>query len=338
MSTSPRLPPPPPAPAGPPSPAAAPPSALPSALQAAGMITVSDASKFFGSVVAVSDVSFSIGPGVTALLGPNGAGKSTLFRMMCGLTPPSKGQVSVLGADPRAERSVRGRLSLVPQQDALFDHLSAMQMVTVSARSHGISNPAAAAVEALTHVELADTGTKPVGQFSKGMRQRVKVACALVNDPEVLILDEPLTGLDPVQRRHMIALFHHLGDEGRCVLVSSHVLDEVARLGSRVLVIAQGRLIASGDYRDLRGLMDDRPLRIRIGASDPRRLAAALVDEGLVNAVSIEPTQLTIDTTNADAFGRRLTPLALDAKVRLTEVSPLDDDLESVFRYLVEGR
>ncbi len=302
------------------------------------MIAVSAASKFFGAVVAVSDVSFSIGPGVTALLGPNGAGKSTLFRMMCGLTPPSNGQVSVLGADPRTDRAVRGRLSLVPQQDALFDHLSATQMVTVSAQSHGVDDPVAAALDALRHVELADTGTKPVGAFSKGMRQRVKVACALVNDPEVLILDEPLTGLDPVQRRHMIALFHRLGDEGRCVLVSSHVLDEVARLGSRVLVIAQGRLIASGDYRDLRGLMDDRPLRIRIGASDPRRLATALVDQGLVNAVSIEPTQLTIDTIDADAFGRRLVPLAQDVGVRVTEVAPLDDDLESVFRYLVEGR
>lgn len=347
-------PPPPPSPAGPPTgpPITAPPTMPPSssaaagawdqpnpvASQPAGMIAVNAVSKFFGSVVAVSDVSFSIGSGVTALLGPNGAGKSTLFRMMCGLTPPSNGQVSVLGADPRSDRSVRGRLSLVPQQDALFDHLSAEQMVTVSAQSHGMSDPGAAAAEALGHVELADTGAKPVGQFSKGMRQRVKVACALVNDPEVLILDEPLTGLDPVQRRHMIALFHRLGDEGRCVLVSSHVLDEVARLGSRVLVIAQGRLIASGDYRDLRGLMDDRPLRIRIGASDPRRLATALIDQGLVNAVSIEPTYLTVDTIDADAVGRRLAPLALSAGIRLTEIAPLDDDLESVFRYLVEGR
>jgi ABC-2 type transport system ATP-binding protein len=181
-------------------------------------------------------------------------------------------------------------------------------------------------------------GSKPVGQFSKGMRQRVKVACALVNDPEVLILDEPLTGLDPVQRRNMIALFHRLGDEGRCVLVSSHVLDEVARLGSRVLVIAQGRLIASGDYHDLRGLMDDRPLRIRIGTSDPRRLAAALVDQDLITALSLDATHVVVDTNDADAIGRRLAPLARDLDVRLTEVLPLDDDLESVFRYLVEGR
>lgn len=302
------------------------------------MIAVDGVSKFFGSVVAVSDVSFSIGPGVTALLGPNGAGKSTLFRMMCGLTPPSRGAVHVLGADPRHDRSTRGRLSLVPQQDALFDHLDALQMVSVSARSHGVVDPDRAAHHALGQVELDDVGPKPVGQYSKGMRQRVKVACALVNDPEVLILDEPLTGLDPVQRRNMIALFHRLGDDGRCVLVSSHVLDEVARLGSRVLVIAQGRLIASGDYHDLRGLMDDRPLRIRIGASDPRRLAAALVEHELVTALSLDGEHVVVDTNDADAIGRRLAPLALELGVRLTEVRPLDDDLESVFRYLVEGR
>lgn len=303
-----------------------------------GMISVRAVSKFFGSVVAVSDVTFAINAGVTALLGPNGAGKSTLFRMMCGLTPPSRGTVQVLGANPRDDRAVRGRLSLVPQQDALFDHLDAQQMVTVSAQSHGLIDPAAAAMRALEHVELTDVGAKPVGQFSKGMRQRVKVACALVNDPEVLILDEPLTGLDPVQRRNMIALFHRLGGEGRCVLVSSHVLDEVARLGSRVLVIAQGRLIASGDYHDLRGLMDDRPLRIRIGTSDPRRLASALVDHDLITALSLDATHVVVDTNDADSIGRQLAPLARDLGVRLTEVHPLDDDLESVFRYLVEGR
>ena len=303
-----------------------------------GMIAVDVVSKFFGSVVAVSDVSFGIDQGVTALLGPNGAGKSTLFRMLCGLTPPSRGSVSVLGADPRTDRDVRGRLSLVPQQDALFDHLSASEFLEFAARTHAITNPVAAAARALGLVDLADVGAKPVGQFSKGMRQRVKVAAALVNDPEVLILDEPLTGLDPVQRRHMITLFHQLGDEGRCVLVSSHVLDEVAKIGSRILVIAQGRLVASGDYRDLRELMDDRAHRIRVGASDPRRLASALVERGLVSGLSIDDRNVLVDTVDVDAFGRQVAALSVELGVRLTEVSPLDDDLESVFKYLVEGR
>jgi len=303
-----------------------------------GMIAVDVVSKFFGSVVAVSDVSFGIDHGVTALLGPNGAGKSTLFRMLCGLTPPSRGSVSVLGADPRTDRDVRGRLSLVPQQDALFDHLSASEFLEFAARTHAVTNPEAAAARALGLVDLADVGAKPVGQFSKGMRQRVKVAAALVNDPEVLILDEPLTGLDPVQRRHMITLFHQLGDEGRCVLVSSHVLDEVAKIGSRILVIAQGRLVASGDYRDLRELMDDRAHRIRVGASDPRRLASALVERGLVSGLSIDDRYVMVDTLDVDAFGRQVAALGVELGVRLTEVSPLDDDLESVFKYLVEGR
>ena len=303
-----------------------------------GMLVVDHVSKFFGSVVAVSDVTFSIDAGVTALLGPNGAGKSTLFRMLCGLTPPSRGDVSVLGADPRNDREVRGRISLVPQQDALFDHLDAVSFLELAARSHGVVDHAGAAARALDVVDLAHVGRKPVGQFSKGMRQRVKVAAALVNDPEVLILDEPLTGLDPVQRRHMIALFHRLGDEGRCVVVSSHVLDEVARIGSRVLVIAQGRLIARGDYRDLRELMDDRAHRIRVGASDPRRLATALVERGLVSGLSIDDRNVMVDTLDVDAFGRQVAAISVELGVRLTEVSPLDDDLESVFRYLVEGR
>ena len=303
-----------------------------------GMIAVNAVSKFFGSVVAVSDVSFAVNDGVTALLGPNGAGKSTLFRMLCGLTPPSRGSVDVLGFDPRHDRDVRGRVSLVPQQDALFDHLTASSFLQFAARTHGVANPEQAAAQALTAVDLDDVGPKPVGQFSKGMRQRVKVAAALVNNPEVLILDEPLTGLDPVQRRHMITLFHQLGNEGRCVLVSSHVLDEVAKLGSRVLVIAQGRLVASGDYRDLREMMDDRAHRIRVGASDPRRLATALVERGLVSGLSIDDRNVMVDTLDVDAFGRQLASISVELGVRLTEVSPLDDDLESVFRYLVEGR
>jgi ABC-2 type transport system ATP-binding protein len=305
-----------------------------------GMIAVNNVSKFFGSVVAVSDVSFAIDAGVTALLGPNGAGKSTLFRMLCGLTPPSRGQLRVLGHDPRTERDVRGSIGLVPQQDALFDHLTAFDFVAFAARTHGIAEPDVSTVVgwALEQVDLADVGAKHVGQFSKGMRQRVKVAAALVNDPAVLVLDEPLTGLDPVQRRRMIALFHRLGDDGRCVLVSSHVLDEVARLGSNVLVVAQGRLVASGDYRDLRELMDDRPHRIRVGCSDPRRMASALVDRGVVSALSLIDGAVVIDTVDVDSLGRLLAPLAVELGVRLTEIEPLDDDLESVFRYLVEGR
>jgi ABC-2 type transport system ATP-binding protein len=322
----------------------APPNPQPTAPIAAAVadpnaiVQVTNVTKSFGDVVAVSDVTFSVGSGVTALLGPNGAGKSTLFRVMCGLTAPTRGTVRVLGADARTDRAVRGRIGLAPQQDALFDRLSARSFVEVSAKTHGVVDAQTATRRVLDLVELDADDPKVVGAFSKGMRQRVKLAAALVHEPDLLILDEPLTGLDPVQRNRMIRLFHQLGDDGTCLLVSSHVLDEVARLGSRVLVIAQGRLAATGDYRELRNLMDDRPHRIRVAADGARRLAAALVERDLVNGVSIGPDSLTIDTNDVDRFGRQIASVARDCGVRLREVEPTDDDLESVFRYLVERR
>jgi len=314
------------------------PLAPPAPAAPAGIVDVVNVTKSFGDVVAVSDVTFSVGPGVTALLGPNGAGKSTLFRVMCGLTAPTQGTVRVLGADAREDRAVRGRIGLAPQQDALFDRLSARRFVEVTAETQGVEGPGPAAERVLDLVELDADEPKPVGAYSKGMRQRVKLAAALVHEPDVLILDEPLTGLDPVQRNRMIRLFHQLGDDGICLLVSSHVLDEVARLGSRVLVIAQGRLAATGDYRELRDLMDDRPHRIRVAADAPRELASALVGRGLVDGVSIAPDSLTIDTSDVDLFGRNIAVVARECGVRLREVEPTDDDLESVFRYLVERR
>lgn len=302
------------------------------------MVQVANVTKSFGDVVAVSDVTFEVGPGVTALLGPNGAGKSTLFRILCGLTPPTKGEVRVLGRNARTNRVVRGRIGLAPQQDALFDRLNAHQFVSIAAASHGLPEPDAAARDALDLVELSHQEQKPVGAYSKGMRQRVKLAAALVNDPAVLILDEPLTGLDPVQRTRMIGLFNGLADQGKCILVSSHVLDEVARLGSRVLVIAQGRLAAAGDYHALRDLMDDRPHRIRIGASDPRRLGSVLIERGLADGVDISAGSLILDTLDVDRFGRAVAPMARELDIHINEIAPVDDDLESVFRYLVERR
>lgn len=302
------------------------------------IVSAEGVSKNFGDVVAVSDVTFSVGAGVTALLGPNGAGKSTLFRMLCGLTSPSKGTIQVLGVDARRDRAVRGRIGLVPQQDAMFDRLSALQFVTVAAETEGVNAPTAAARRALDLVQLDSDEPKAMATYSKGMRQRVKVAAALVHDPEVLVLDEPLTGHDPVQRRRMIELFHRFGDEGRCLLVSSHVLEEVARIGSDVLVIAQGRLAATGDYRALRELMDDRPHRIIVSIDRPRPLAAALVESGSAVGVSVSESSVIIDTLDVDRLGRQLAPLARDLGGRLERIAPLDDDLESVFRYLVERR
>jgi ABC-2 type transport system ATP-binding protein len=274
---------------------------------------------------------------VTALLGPNGAGKSTMFRMLCGLARPSKGTVRVLGRDPRADTGVSRLIGLVPQQESVFEPLTAREFVTLSARLQGLRNAAGAAVAALETVDLDPTDTRRLPAYSKGMRQRVKVAQAIVHDPPLLVLDEPLTGLDPRQRMDMVALFRRLGNEGRCVIVSSHVLGEVERLGSQVLVMSQGRLAAAGDFHELRALMDDRPMRIRVRTNRPRELAAALLEAGTAVGVQLDGNEmLELDTRDARALAHALAPVARDRNARLYEVRPLDADLEGVFRYVVQ--
>jgi ABC-2 type transport system ATP-binding protein len=294
-------------------------------------------SKWFGALVAVSDVSFDVGPGVTALLGPNGAGKSTMFRMLCGLARPSKGTIRVLDRDPRADTGVTRLIGLVPQQESVFEPLTAHEFVTLAARLYGLPGPAAAATRALEAVDLDPADTRRLPAYSKGMRQRVKVAQAIVHDPVVLVLDEPLTGLDPRQRADLVTLFRRLGSEGRCVIVSSHVLDEVERLGSQVLVMSQGRLAAAGDFRELRALMDDRPMRIRVRTDRPRQLAGALIEAGTAVGARLDGDDLLeLDTTDARALAHALAPVARDRHARLYEVHPLDADLEGVFRYVVQ--
>jgi len=290
-------------------------------------------------VVAVSDVTFGVGPGVTALLGPNGAGKSTVLRMLSGLTDPSRGQVLVFGRAPRRHVEVFGLIGLVPQQEQVFEQQRALEFVRLAAVLQGLPKADAAARQALAVVELDPDLKRPVATFSKGMRQRVKVAAALVHDPPVLMLDEPLTGLDPRQRIAMVALLRRLGDEGRTVLVSSHVLDEVERFGSRVLVIARGRLVAEGDFHAIRDLMDERPHRIRVRTAAPRQVATELMASGAVLGVHLaEHDQIVADTLDVSSFRRVVAPAARQAGAHLWEVAPLDDDLESVFRYLVDGR
>jgi ABC-2 type transport system ATP-binding protein len=300
------------------------------------VVEVSRVSKWFGDVVAVSDVSFSIGSGVTALLGPNGAGKSTMLRLVCGLTRPSQGEITVLGHHPRAHPSRFRRIGLVPQQEALFDGMTAVAFVALAAELHQLPSPGAAAAAALAAVDLDPADRRRLATYSKGMRQRVKVAQALVHDPEVLVLDEPLDGLDPRQRLHLIALFRRLGHAGRCVVVSSHVLDEVERFGSRVLVMVQGRLAAEGDFHAIRELMDNRPHRLRCRTDKPHALGAGLLASGTAVGVWVtSPETLVVDTSDVAALRHAVAPAAVAAEARLLELVPLDDDLESVFRYLV---
>ena len=303
------------------------------------MLEVTRVSKRFGDLVAVSDVSFRLGAGVTALLGPNGAGKSTMLRMLAGLAAPSEGTVRVLGSNPRADVELRRRIGLVPQQESLFEHLRVREFVRLAADLTGTADATEATERAIGTVGLDPDDKRRLNTYSKGMRQRAKLASAIVNGPDVLFLDEPLTGLDPNQRNLMIDLFHRIGASGRCVLVSSHVLDEVQRLGTDVLVMGKGRLLAEGDFRRIRDLMDDRPSRFRITTDEPRALAAGLIAEGLAVGVEIhEPGALTVATASAGRFAVAIAPLARDSRASLHELRPLDADLESVFRYLVEGR
>jgi ABC-2 type transport system ATP-binding protein len=300
-------------------------------------IVAEGVSKWFGALVAVSDVSFDVGPGVTALLGPNGAGKSTMLRMLCGLARPSRGTVRVLGRDPRTDVGVTRSIGLVPQQESVFEPLTARRFVHLTAALHGLRDPGAAAASALETVGLDPADQRRLPAYSKGMRQRVKVAQGLVHDPAVVMLDEPLTGLDPRQRADMITLFRRLGAGGRCVLVSSHVLDEVERLGSRILVMSQGRLAAAGDFRELRALMDDRPMRVRVRTDRPREVAGALLEAGTVVGARLDGDQMfELDTNDAGELARALAPVARERGATLFEVTPLDADLEGVFRYLVQ--
>ena len=300
-------------------------------------VVADQVSKWFGALVAVSDVSFDVGAGVTALLGPNGAGKSTMLRMLCGLARPSQGTVRVLDRDPRADTGVSRLIGLVPQQESVFEPLTAREFVRLAAMLHGLHEPDLAATRALEAVDLDPNDPRKLPSYSKGMRQRVKVAQAIVHDPTVLVLDEPLTGLDPRQRVDMVGLFRRLGSEGRCVIVSSHVLDEVERLGSQILVMSQGRLAAAGDFHELRALMDDRPMRVRIRTDRPRELAGALLEAGRVVGTRLHGDDvLELDTSDARALTHALAPVARDRGARLLEVRSLDADLEGVFRYVVE--
>ena len=308
---------------------------VPTTPAATPTVEMQGVSKWYGDKVAVSDLSFALGPGVTALLGPNGAGKSTTLKMLTGQLRPSKGQVRVLGQRVVDNPALYSRIALVPEQDALYGFLTAREFIELAAKLHRVSRPREAAEQALRTVELLDVAGRRVGGFSKGMRQRVKIAQALVNDPTVLFLDEPLSGADPRQRLALMEVFTRLGDEGRTVLISSHILYEVERMGSDVLVMINGKLAAQGDFHAIRALMDDRPRRVRVSCADPRAVAALLVALPGTRAVSVEGDALVVETAAALEFHRAVPRAAQRAGTRLYGIEGLDEDLESVFKYLV---
>ncbi len=297
-------------------------------------VAVGSVSVWFGQKVALSELSCSFGPGVTGLLGPNGAGKTTLMRAITGLIPVNQGRVTILDRTPRTDRSVFGSLALVPEDEAVPATLSPRELCTYVADLHGIRDRAVVE-RCLATVDLIPVADRSMDGFSKGMRQRSKVAAALVKDPTVLVLDEPLNGADPIQRLHLIHLFQRLGREGRTIIVSSHVLHEVESMADRVIVIVHGRLAAAGSHRAIRDAMDDVPRQVLVRADDGRRLGSALLGHDAVHGITVEDGQLVIATTKAGDLALALPRAARDLRVRLTEVRPLDDSLESLFRELV---
>ncbi len=292
-------------------------------------------SRWYGNVVAVNDVTMTVAPGVTGLLGPNGAGKSTLLHLMSGFLSPSEGTVRLDGVDVWRNHDIYRVLGLVPEREAVHGYLTGWEFVEACARLQRVADPAGAARRALATVELEDARDRRLDTYSKGMRQRVKVAGALVHDPEVLLLDEPFNGMDPRQRLHMMDLVRRMGAEGRTVLFSSHILEEVERVAEHIEVMVAGRLAASGDFRAIRRLMTNRPHVFVIRSSDDRRLAATLIADPSTVAVEVLADGLRVEAIDFARFTTLLPGVARRDGIRLSELSPADESLESVFSYLV---
>jgi ABC-2 type transport system ATP-binding protein len=299
-------------------------------------IEVRNASRWYGNVVAVNDVSFTLGPGITGLLGPNGAGKTTILHMMAGLLRPSAGDVLVRGVAAAGNPDIYRQLALVPEREAVQPFLSGFEFVRMCARLQHLPNVEESTRRAIELVDLADAQHRKIGTYSKGMRQRIKIAGALVHDPSLLLLDEPFNGMDPRQRLQMMDMLRGLAAAGRVIVISSHILEELDDLASNVLVMVAGRLAASGHFREIRRLMTDRPHTFTIRSTDDRRLAAALLSDVTVFGIEITPNGLVVRTSERSEMTRSLTRLARDASIRLLEIRPTDESLESVFAYLVD--
>ncbi|MDX3076424.1 ABC transporter ATP-binding protein [Streptomyces sp. NPDC088354] len=300
-------------------------------------LSIDHVSRWFGNVVAVNDVTMTIGPGVTGLLGPNGAGKSTLINMMGGFLAPSVGSVTLDGTVIWRNEQVYRHIGIVPEREAMYDFLTAREFVVANAELHGLPDPGAAAQRALATVEMEFAQDRKIATYSKGMRQRAKMASALVHEPSVLLLDEPFNGMDPRQRLQLMDLLRRMGDEGRTVLFSSHILEEVEQLASHIEVVVAGRHAASGDFRKIRRLMTDRPHRYLVRSSDDRALAAALIADGSTAAIELDwhERALRIQAIDFAGFTELLPRVARERGIRLYTVSPSDESLESVFSYLV---
>ena len=305
----------------------------------APVVAADRVSKWYGQVIGLNDVSVEVGSGVTGLLGPNGAGKSTFLKLITGQLKPSKGAVRVLGEPVWGNPGLFFRIGFCPEQDSFYERMTGLEWVTALTRLNGLSDTDAtdAARRALDTVDLLDAANKKIGAYSKGMRQRVKLAQAVVHDPELLLLDEPLAGMDPIGRRKMIRLIKNWARAGKSVLVSSHILHEIEAMTSTILLINNGRILAEGNIHTIRDLIDEHPHKVKIRASDPRGMARGFLSHDDVISLQFEDGAVVVETAKPDAFYGRLTEMAATGAMgEVYEVSSPDDNLQAVFEYLVK--
>ncbi len=305
----------------------------------APVVSAEHVSKWYGQVIGLNDVSVSVPPGVTGLLGPNGAGKSTFMKLITGQLKPSKGSVTVLGQPIWGHAELYAEIGFCPEQDAFYERMTGLEWVTGLVRLNGFDEKEAdeAARRALTAVDLMDAAGKKIGAYSKGMRQRVKLAQAIVHDPSLLILDEPLSGMDPLARRRTIKLIKDWARAGKSIIVSSHILHEIESMTSNILLINNGRILAEGDVHQIRDLIDEHPHTVFVRAADPRGLAREFLSQDDVRSLRFESNAVVVETGKPDAFYARLTEIAATGEFgAIDEVTSPDDNLQAVFQYLVK--
>jgi ABC-2 type transport system ATP-binding protein len=306
----------------------------------APIITASHLSKWYGQVIGLNDVTLTVPPGITGLLGPNGAGKSTFMKVITGQLMPSKGEVTVLGERIWRNPALYLRIGFCPEQDAFYERMTGLEWVTALVRLNGVGDREAQAMarRALEAVDLVEAGGKKIGAYSKGMRQRVKLAQALAHDPDLLILDEPLAGMDPIARRKTMRLIKELGRANKSIIVSSHILHEIELMTSNILLINQGRILAEGNVHQIRDLIDEHPHTVFIRADQPRALARQFLVADDVLSLKFEDDAIVVQTAKPDLFYARLTELAASGELGVIhEVTSPDDNLQAVFQYLVRS-
>jgi len=306
----------------------------------APIVAADHLSKWYGQVIGLNDVSVTVPSGVTGLLGPNGAGKSTLMKLITGQLKPSKGSLSVLGEPIWRNPALYFKIGFCPEQDAFYERMTGLEWVTALVRLNGVSETEGVAMarRALETVDLVDAADKKIGAYSKGMRQRIKMAQALAHDPELLILDEPLAGMDPIARRKTIRMIKDLGRAGRSVIVSSHILHEIESMTANILLINQGRIVAEGNVHQIRDLIDEHPHTVYIRADQTRALAREFLTQDDVLSLKFEDEAVVVQTARPDAFYARLTDLAASGELGgIHEVTSPDDNLQAVFQYLVKS-